>query len=140
MKVPKVTLAEVFVQGANKVLIFLYPFLLYRALTVSRFPFSLDLYTIGRTPWTSDLPVARPLPKYWTTQTQKNARARARAHTHTHTHTPNIHVRSGIRAHDHSVRASEDSSCLRPRCYCDRLGSERAKTVHTLDRLATVTD
>jgi hypothetical protein len=32
--------------------------------------------------------------------------------------TPNIHALSGIRTHDPSVRASEDSSCLRPRgCY-----------------------
>jgi hypothetical protein len=37
------------------------------------------------------------------------------------------------------VRASEDCSCLRPRGYRDRLGSERAKTVHALDRSATVT-
>jgi hypothetical protein len=29
-------------------------------------------------------------------------------------HTPNIHALSGIRTHDPSVRASEDSSCLRP--------------------------
>jgi hypothetical protein len=36
-------------------------------------------------------------------------------------HTPNIYVLSGIRIHDPSDRASEDSSCLRPRCYCDRL-------------------
>jgi hypothetical protein len=35
-------------------------------------------------------------------------------------HTPNIHVLCGIRTHDPSVRASEDSSCLRPRGYCDR--------------------
>jgi hypothetical protein len=34
-----------------------------------------------------------------------------------------------------SVRASEDSSCLRPRGHCDRLASERAKTV-ALDRAA----
>jgi hypothetical protein len=33
--------------------------------------------------------------------------------THTHTHTSNIHGRSGIRTHDHSDHASEDSSCLR---------------------------
>jgi hypothetical protein len=46
------------------------------------FHFSLDLTTMGRTPWTSDRPVARPLPKYRTTQTQKNVRT----HTHTHTH------------------------------------------------------
>jgi hypothetical protein len=41
--------------------------------------------------------------------------------------------------HDPSVRVSEDSSCLRPRGYCDGLASERAKTVHALDRAATVT-
>jgi hypothetical protein len=34
--------------------------------------------------------------------------------THIHTHAPNIHALSGIRAHDHSVRASEESSCLWP--------------------------
>jgi hypothetical protein len=28
---------------------------------------------------------------------------------------------NGIRTHDPSVRASEDSSCLRPRGHCDRL-------------------
>jgi hypothetical protein len=39
-----------------------------------------------------------------------------------------------------SVRASEDSSRLRPRSYCDRLASERAKTVHALDRSSTVRD
>jgi hypothetical protein len=27
-------------------------------------------YTVGRTPWTSDQPVARPLPTHGTTQTQ----------------------------------------------------------------------
>jgi hypothetical protein len=53
---------------------------------VEVFHFSLDLYTIGRTPWTSDRPVTRPLPKYRATQTQ-HRRARAHTHTHTHTHT-----------------------------------------------------
>jgi hypothetical protein len=37
-----------------------------------------------------------------------------------YTHTPNIHVSSGIRTHDPRVRANKDSSCLRPRGYCDR--------------------
>jgi hypothetical protein len=32
----------------------------------------------------------------------------------------NIYVLSGIRIHDPSVQASEDSSCLRPRGHCDR--------------------
>jgi hypothetical protein len=46
----------------------------------------------------SDQPVARPLPNINT----------------------DIHALSGIRAHDPSVRTSEDSSCLRPRGQCDR--------------------
>jgi hypothetical protein len=68
--------------------------------------------TVGRTPWTRDQPVAR--------QTD-------------------VHALSGIRTPSSSVRAGEDSSCLRPRGHCDRLASERAKTVHALDRAATVT-
>jgi hypothetical protein len=60
-------------------------------------------YTVGRTPWTGDQPVARPLPAHRTTQTQTSMPL------------------SGIRTHDISVRASEDSSFLRPRSYCDRL-------------------
>jgi hypothetical protein len=67
------------------------------------------LFTDGRTPWTGDRPVARPLPKHKTTKTQ-NKRI----------HTPNIHTLSGIRTHEPSVRASEGSTCLRPRGYCDR--------------------
>jgi hypothetical protein len=35
--------------------------------------FLFNHFTVGRTPWTGDLPVARPLPKHRTTQTQKNA-------------------------------------------------------------------
>jgi hypothetical protein len=31
-----------------------------------------------------------------------------------------IHASSGIRTHDHSVRAGEDGLCLRPRDHCDR--------------------
>jgi hypothetical protein len=36
-------------------------------------------------------------------------------------HTLNIHSLSGSRTHHPSDRASEDSSCLRPRGYCDRV-------------------
>jgi hypothetical protein len=36
-----------------------------------------------------------------------------------HKHT-SIHASSGIRTHDHSNRASEHSSCLRPSGNCDR--------------------
>jgi hypothetical protein len=35
-------------------------------------------------------------------------------------YTPNIHALSENWTHDPSVRTSEDSSCLRPRGYCDR--------------------
>jgi hypothetical protein len=35
-----------------------------------------------------------------------------------------IHARNGIRTHDHSVRASEDSSCLKPLGYRDWLETE----------------
>jgi hypothetical protein len=69
---------------------------------------SLDLFTIGRTPWMSDQLVARPVPKHRTAQTQNE-------------HIPNIHALSGIPTHDHSVRAREDTSCLRPLGYRDRL-------------------
>jgi hypothetical protein len=56
-----------------------------------------------------------------------------------HIYTPHINALSVIRTHDHSVRASECSSCLRPLDYRDRLASERAKAVHALDRSTTVT-
>jgi hypothetical protein len=107
----------------------LFPIRLYRTVTVSRFlRLFFGSYTVGRTPWASDRPVPRPLPKYRTTQTQNKC-----------THTPNIDTLSGIRTHDHGVRASEDSSCLRSLSYRERLAPERAKTVHALDRSATAT-
>jgi hypothetical protein len=68
-----------------------------------------DLFTIGGIPWTSDQLIIRPLPKHRTVQTQIK-----------HIYTPNIHALSGIRTHDHSVRTSEESSCLRPLRYSDR--------------------
>jgi hypothetical protein len=83
----------------------------------------LILYIVGRTSWAGDQPVERPLPKHRTTQIQ-NKRTRALC---------------GMRTHVLNVRASEGSSCLRPRGHSDRLASERAKTVHALDRAATVT-
>jgi hypothetical protein len=51
-------------------------------------------------PWTRDQPVAKPLPKHRTTQTQNK-----------HIHIPNIHALCGIRTHDPGFRASEDSTC-----------------------------
>jgi hypothetical protein len=68
--------------------------------------------TDGRISSTSDQPVARPLPKYMTTQTQNK-----RIHTHKHTHQTSV-LRVGI---EPTIPASE-----------------RAKTVHALDRAATV--
>jgi hypothetical protein len=68
--------------------------------------FSVNLYTVGRTPWTGDQTVSRTLPTQRTTQTQNKY--------------TNIHASSGIRTHDPSVRADEDGSCLRLRGHCDR--------------------
>jgi hypothetical protein len=67
------------------------------------------IFADGRTPWTSDQLVARPLPLFRTTQTQNK-----------HMHTQNIHALCGIRTHDPGFRASEDSTCLRPLGYRDR--------------------
>jgi hypothetical protein len=58
----------------------------------------LDFYLHGRTPWAGDQPVARPLPRHRTAQTQK---------THT-----DIRASIGIRRYDPSVQAGEDGSCL----------------------------
>jgi hypothetical protein len=61
-----------------------------------RFFTFLSLYTVGRTAWTSDQTVARPLPIHRTTQHRINAHR---------------HALSEIRTHDPSVRTSEDNSC-----------------------------
>jgi hypothetical protein len=57
------------------------------------------LQTLGKTPWTGDQPVARPLPTHDNIKREKNA---------------DIQASSGVRAHDPSVRAGEDISCCRP--------------------------
>jgi hypothetical protein len=72
-------------------------------LDLGRFFNFLILYIVGRTPWTGDQPVARPLPTH-----RINAR------------NADIHALSGMGTHDPSVRADEDSSCLRPRGHGDR--------------------
>jgi hypothetical protein len=69
-------------------------------------------WTVSRTPWAGDQLFARPLPVH--------KHRKMHTHTHTHTETTNIHTLSGIRTHDPSFRASEDSSCLRPLDYYDR--------------------
>jgi hypothetical protein len=78
-------------------------------------------FTDGRTPWTSDQLVARPLPKHRTTQTQ-NKRI----------YTPNIHALSGIRTHDPGFRASSDSTCLRSLGYRDRLNVIRKHKLRSM--------
>jgi hypothetical protein len=70
----------------------------------------LDHFTDGRTPWTGDQLVARPLPEHRTTQTQNK-----------HIRTRNINALCGIRIHDPVFRAREDSTCLTPLGYRDRL-------------------
>jgi hypothetical protein len=61
----------------------------------------LILYTVGRTPCTGISP------------SQGLYLHKQNKHT-------NIHASSGIRAHDPSVRAGEDCSCLIPRGHCHR--------------------
>jgi hypothetical protein len=58
----------------------------------------------------SDKPVARTLPTYRITQTEKNAYK-------------DISTLSGFRTHDPSIRVSEDSLCLRLHGHCDWLTS-----------------
>jgi hypothetical protein len=60
----------------------------------------------SRSLWTGYQPVTRPLPTHRTSQTQKKH--------------ADINVSSGIRTHDLSVWAHEDSSCLRPFGHFDR--------------------
>jgi hypothetical protein len=57
------------------------------------FQFRNVFYTDGKTPWTGDQPVARPLP------TQNNTKHRINVYT-------DIHTSNGIRTHDPSVRAT----------------------------------
>jgi hypothetical protein len=83
-----------------------YKFWLYcPLLCLGRFFRFLIIYTVSRTPWTGDQPVARPLPPYRTIQTQKKR---------TQTSMPPVGFEATIPAF------------------------ERAKTVHALDRAATV--
>jgi hypothetical protein len=57
-------------------------------------------------------------------------------HTEQHKHRINahtgIHASSGFRTHNPSVRAGEDSSCLRPRGHCDRLFRETITILRTM--------
>jgi hypothetical protein len=72
--------------------------------------FYFDNFTDGMTLRTSGQPVARPLSKHKTTQTQNK-----------YIHIPNIHALCGIRTHDPGFRASEEKTCLRPLGYRGRI-------------------
>jgi hypothetical protein len=65
----------------------------------------LDFYTVGRTPWTGDQPVARQIPAHRTAQTQNKRTQTSMSQVEFETTIPVF---------------------------------ERAKTVHALDRAATV--
>jgi hypothetical protein len=77
------------------------------SLDLDRFFSFLILYTIGRTSWTGDQPVTRPMPTHRWTQTQ-NKRTQYRH--------PCLERDSYPRAQ----RSSERRSCLRPCSHCDR--------------------
>jgi hypothetical protein len=64
-----------------------------------------NLHTGGKTPWTGDQLVARPLPKH------------SKTHIHTIKHPC---PQGGIRTRNHGLRAMEDCSWLRPLGYRDR--------------------
>jgi hypothetical protein len=65
-------------------------------------------YTDSRTSWTG---ISPPQGSYLHTEQYKH---RINAHN------TDIHALSAILTHDPIIRASEDSSCLRPRGHCDR--------------------
>jgi hypothetical protein len=75
----------------------IYLWLYSRSMDLGRFFSFLVFYTVGRIPSTGDQPLTRPPP------------------THKHRTSENIYASSGIRTHDPSVRAGEDTLCLRPR-------------------------
>jgi hypothetical protein len=80
-------------------------------LDLSRFFSFLILYTVSRTPWMSDQPVARPPPTYTTTQTQNK-----RTHRHSF-----LECDSNPRSQLSREGRWFFGSCLRPRGRCDRL-------------------
>jgi hypothetical protein len=78
-----------------------------------RYLYGVDVFyyfTDDRTPWTTDELVARSLPKHRLTETLNK-----------HINIPDIHTLCGIRTHDPGFRSSEDSTCVRPLGYRDRL-------------------
>jgi hypothetical protein len=65
----------------------------------------LDLYTVGRTPWNGDQPVARPLPTHTTTQTQNKR---------THTFMPQVGFEPTIQVFElaKTVHASDHAAIV----------------------------
>jgi hypothetical protein len=68
----------------------------------------LIVHKVGRAPWTG---ISPPQGIYLHTEQHKHR---------INSHNTDIHALSGIRTHDPTVRASEDSSYLSPRGHCDR--------------------
>jgi hypothetical protein len=70
------------------------------------FQFHNPILSIGRTPWTGDQPITRPLSAHRTAQTEQMYTV--------------IRASSGIRTHDPTVRVGEDCSCPRLCGHCNR--------------------
>jgi hypothetical protein len=81
---------------------------LYSPLGLGRFFGFLKLYTLGRTPWTGDQPVGRPLLTHRTTSTQNKR---------TQTSMPRV----GFEPTTPVLKREKNGSSLRPRGHCDRL-------------------
>jgi hypothetical protein len=56
----------------------------------------------------------------WVISSSQGLYTQDNTNTEKRTYTPNIHALSAIRTHDPGLRASEDSTCLRPLDYRDR--------------------
>jgi hypothetical protein len=74
--------------------------------TLAAFFQLINLYTVGRTPWTGDKPVARPLPTHRRSQTQNKRTQISMLRVGFETTIP--------------VLQRADGSCLRPHSHCDR--------------------
>jgi hypothetical protein len=75
--------------------------------TLTAFSVSWSFYAVGRTPWTGDQPVARPLPAHRTAQTQNKR---------TQTSMPRVGFERTIPVFEW---AKTIHACPRPRGYCD---------------------
>jgi hypothetical protein len=77
----------------------------------------LNLYTVRRTPWTEDQPIARPLPTHRTSQTQNKRTETSMSQAGFEPKILVLERAKTVHALNRtaSIRASEDSSCLRPR-------------------------